>query len=68
LLIPLQKVNREAFYNYMSDNDTTIKPQAGVDIAEAIDNIVALRKYLTVTADHRLLENFSDLGEGCSNA
>lgn len=45
------------------DNDTTIKPQVGVDIAGSIGNIVDLQKYLDTTSAHRLLENFSDLEE-----
>lgn len=45
------------------DNDTTIKPQVGIDIVEAIDSIVALRKYIDETTTHRLFENFSDLEE-----
>jgi hypothetical protein len=43
------------------DNDATIKPQVGIDIAEAIDNIVALCKYLEATSVCLLTENLLDL-------
>ena len=46
----------------MSDN-VTIKPQVGVDIAEAIESIAALQKYLEATNTHSMLENLFDLME-----